>query len=451
MPSLLLLPRATGSSTRLLLLCIILVASVAALARVNSHLNYISAASLLRGCTRDSLQRDAFETPPRDLNSPSLWLVSLRSGSSAAQVEAWAHAPSGSSAFVGRQVVVQSKHRLDARLDAVSPAIAAQPYPLSLKLSVEHAHAICNAHSSHAAPSTVHLVVRAAAAAAAAVQHTLPSALGVLTHFQSSPSASAHHVSLSVSVPSTHSTLAAHWLIAHPAVTFVQLRPAFTTLNSNAAWQLQSAVPSMLPVWQHGLRGEGQLISVGDTGIHPNSCFFAPGTSRLAVQSTIRSGAAAACNLDPPLNLSADSRHPKLHAYIKYTSTDYSDVPGGHGTHVCGSASGSCSGPLALFDGMAPAAKLVFIDLAHEDELIVPDDLASDYFPCVYHAGARISSNSWGGSDNIYDLYVKPFPQCVFVTCCAGTHPAWTPLCMLMMTFLFSSPRAMTARTESTP
>ena len=406
MPSLLHLPRATASSTRFLLLCI-LVASAAALARVNSHLNHIGAASLLRGCTRNSLQRDAFETPPRDLNAPSLWLVTLRSGSSAAEVEAWAHAPSRSSTFIGRQVVVQSKHQLDARLDAVSPAIAAQPFPLSLKLTVEDAHGICTAYSSHAAPRTVHLVVRAAAAAAAAVQETLPSALRMHTRFQSSPSASAHHVSFAVSVPSQHSTLAAHWLIAHPAVMFVQLRPAFTTLNSNAAWQLQSAVPSMLPVWQHALRGEGQLISIGDTGIHPHSCFFAPGTSRLAVQSTIRSSAAAACNLQPPRNFSADSPHPKLHAYIRYTSTDFSDVPGGHGTHVSGSACGSCSGPLALFDGMAPAAKLVFIDLALEDELIVPDDLASDYFPCVYAAGARISSNSWGGSDNIYDLYAS--------------------------------------------
>jgi len=190
---------------------------------------------------------------------------------------------------------------------------------------------------------------------------------------------------------------------------FVQLRPAFTTHNNNAAWQLQSGLPSLQPVWQHGLRGEGQLLSVGDTGIHPNSCFFSPASAREAVQSTIRSGAAVgSCNLLPLLNLSAPSPHPKLHAYLRYTSTDFTDVVEGHGTHVCGSASGSSGSPqLSAFNGMAPASKMVFIDLDKDGVLIVPDDLSTDYFPCVYQAGARISSNSWGADDNVYDLYAS--------------------------------------------
>jgi subtilisin family serine protease len=196
---------------------------------------------------------------------------------------------------------------------------------------------------------------------------------------------------------------------------FVQVRPVFATRNNNAAWRLQSGAPSLLSIWQQGLRGEGQLLGVGDTGIHPNACFFSPQFSRDAVQSTIRSGAAGSCSITPRLNFSAISPHPKLHAYLRYTSTDFSDYDGGHGTHVCGSASGSSSNiELSTFNGMAPASKLVFIDLAHEGNLIVPDDLGSDYFPCVYEAGARISSNSWGGNDNAYDLYASSTDSFVY-------------------------------------
>lgn len=397
----------------LVIMGITLVANSIAMSHIKSRLNHADGAALLRECTRDAFQRDTYAASPDEPLVPSFWLVSLRSGSSAAEVEVWADSHPGSSLYIGHQIVVQSHHDLRARMNALSPAISIQPFPVSLKLSAKDASHVCRASSPPSSLHTVHLIVRIAGTSAVTFEKKLPIALRTSARILSATptSASTHLVSLTMSVSSQQSALAAHWLISQPSTMFVQLRPTFSTQNNNAAWQLQSGMPFAVPVWQHGLRGEGQLISVGDTGIHPNSCFFSPLLSfeRGAVESTIRrSAVAGSCTLIPQLNLSAISPHPKLHAYLRYTSTDFSDTPGGHGTHVCGSACGSSSNPeLSPFNGMAPSSKLVFIDLANVDDLIVPDDLNSDYFPCVYAAGARISSNSWGSSENIYDLYAS--------------------------------------------
>jgi subtilisin family serine protease len=414
MPKFLFSRCSAGISTDLLLLAFMLVANSAALYDTKSRLNHADAATLLLDCTRDALERDAFVTLPDAPLVPSFWLVTLRPGSTANQVEAWADAPFGSSLFMGHQVVVQSNHELGNRCNSVSPAISAEPFPASLKLRAKDASDICRESLSHSSYRsslhTVHLIVRLSGASAAALEAKLPIAIRTRLRIHSAalPSSPAELVSLTVSVSSKHCALAAHWLISQPSIMFVQVRPIFTTRNNNAAWQLQSGVPSLHTLWRHGLRGEGQLLSVGDTGIHPNSCFFSPFLARDAVESTIRSGIAGSCTVIPRLNFSAASSHPNLHAYLRYTSTDFSDTPGGHGTHVCGSASGSSSNTeLSFFNGMAPSSKLVFIDLAKGYDLIVPDDLGADYFPCIYEAGARISSNSWGSSENDYDLYAS--------------------------------------------
>jgi hypothetical protein len=54
--------------------------------------------------------------------------------------------------------------------------------------------------------------------------------------------------------------------------------------------------------------------------------------------------------------------------------------------------------------GMAYMAKLAFFDIgiAGQRNLRTPADLASGMFPYAYDAGARIHSNSWGSTDNVY-------------------------------------------------
>ena len=95
---------------------------------------------------------------------------------------------------------------------------------------------------------------------------------------------------------------------------------------------------------------------------------------------------------------------------------------GGHGTHVCGTIAGHCFAfdqemeraeckhptPTEHFqtmDGVAPLAKIAFFDIAYNIggyALISLPRLQHNLFPTQYHAGARVSSNSWVGGSAMY-------------------------------------------------
>jgi hypothetical protein len=51
-----------------------------------------------------------------------------------------------------------------------------------------------------------------------------------------------------------------------------------------------------------------------------------------------------------------------------------------------------------LYDGVAPNARIVFIDLASGDSAgIGPPNTAAEFYQPGYDAGVRAHSNSWGG------------------------------------------------------
>lgn len=109
-----------------------------------------------------------------------------------------------------------------------------------------------------------------------------------------------------------------------------------------------------------------------------------------------------------------DTNHRKIVGYKtvtvniqgKFYQSDDKDTVDGHGTHVTGSVAGRIledhanATKLTRFNGMAKDAKLLFIDLLADDSpgLLIPDDLAENYYPMAYQGGARIHSNSWGCS-----------------------------------------------------
>jgi hypothetical protein len=168
-----------------------------------------------------------------------------------------------------------------------------------------------------------------------------------------------------------------------------------------------------------GLDGTGEIVSVGDTGLDFTSCFFFDKAHNVSAVA------------NPFVNLSpAHSHHRKLAGY--WSLMDSQDKDGGHGTHVSGSVAGDASpawssrvcseAMLSRYNGMAPKAKLFFVDLqcntpegcscgteawcpcAHkrggvcpaDGFLYPPDDLRAHYLAPVYDAGARINTNSWG-------------------------------------------------------
>ncbi len=60
---------------------------------------------------------------------------------------------------------------------------------------------------------------------------------------------------------------------------------------------------------------------------------------------------------------------------------------------------------------MAPGARLAFTDLGKGTGSIgVPGNLARDYFPFAWAAGARIFSESWGSNSATYDGLAKGQP-----------------------------------------
>ncbi len=174
-------------------------------------------------------------------------------------------------------------------------------------------------------------------------------------------------------------------------VWWIEEKPEFYLMNDQTKWVVQSNVSGSTPVWDKGLHGEGQIVGVMDSGLDYNSCWFrdtggaAPGPS-----------------------------HRKVINYSLYGGAAYDGCDVGHGTHVCGTLAGDQSyvNPGNYdYNGMAYEAKLVLQDVGVDDEwscsvgeVAIPTSCATAYTN-AYSLGARIHSNSWGGSENSYDSY----------------------------------------------
>jgi hypothetical protein len=177
-----------------------------------------------------------------------------------------------------------------------------------------------------------------------------------------------------------------------PSVWWIEEKPEFHVMNDTTVWVVQSNVSGSTPIWSQGIHGEDQLVAVMDSGLDYNSCWFR------------ETGGA------PP-----GPTHRKVVDYTLYGGgVAYDGCDTGHGTHVCGTLAGDQSyinpGNYS-YNGLAYKAKLMMQDVGADDEwgctvgeVQIPTSLTSAYTN-AYSAGARIHSNSWGGSDNTYDSY----------------------------------------------
>ncbi len=173
-------------------------------------------------------------------------------------------------------------------------------------------------------------------------------------------------------------------------VWWINERPEFTLQNDRGVWCVQSNMTNQMTIWDKGIRGEGQIVGVMDSGLDYNSCWFsdngaAPGPS-----------------------------HRKVIDYALYGGAAYDGCDNGHGTHVCGTIAGDQSyvNPGNLdYNGVAYKAKLMLQDVGADDSwsctsgsVSIPTSL-TPAFQDAYDGGARVHSNSWGGSENSYDTY----------------------------------------------
>ncbi len=158
-------------------------------------------------------------------------------------------------------------------------------------------------------------------------------------------------------------------LSAHDGVQWIEPAPEITLRNSTNRWIVQSNVNGSYPVYNAGIRGEGQLIGVMDGRVAVNHCSFSDPEG------------------DP-----IGPNHRKIQAYNTSVGYDF------HGTHVAGTALGD-SGADNDARGVAYNARLVFNVTPSFSYSAVFNRLSTHY-----SQGATIHTNSWGNDGTVsYD------------------------------------------------
>lgn len=177
-------------------------------------------------------------------------------------------------------------------------------------------------------------------------------------------------------------------LVTLPQVKWIEPYYPPYLYNGSAQWVLQTWKENNRKIWDKGLKGQGQIINLLDSGIRTTHNFFR----------------------DPALPLTAFGDYPTHRKIIGYKPTVLGgptfgdDEVVGHGTHTSGTAAGNDRpvGGLNPNIGMAPEAKIYFSDGGSNSNpygLITGFDLESVLnVPYTGNSagGARISSHSWG-------------------------------------------------------
>jgi hypothetical protein len=182
-----------------------------------------------------------------------------------------------------------------------------------------------------------------------------------------------------------------HALARLPMTWWIEEKPEFRVQNNTTKWVVQSNSSGWMPLWDHGIHGEGQIFTLMDSGVDYNSCWFredgnaAPGPS-----------------------------HRKVIDYTLFGGAVYDGCDTGHGSHVAGTVAGDQSyiNPGNFnYNGMAYKAKFTVQDVGADDwaacnigTVNVPSSLSSA-FTDSYNKGARVHTNSWGSTTNAYDGY----------------------------------------------
>ena len=136
-----------------------------------------------------------------------------------------------------------------------------------------------------------------------------------------------------------------------------------------------AGVTAETPFWDAGIDGDGQIVGCGDTGADRNNCYLS----------------------DPN----------KFVMYRDITAGGSTTDEQGHGTHVVGSIAGRSDEENARADGVARNARVAMTDMATatNGSLELTSNMGSDFFQHAYDAGARVHSDSWGGSVLSYNVW----------------------------------------------
>ena len=183
------------------------------------------------------------------------------------------------------------------------------------------------------------------------------------------------------------------------AVGPMQNNSASTNPTGNGAWT---------PIFNRGLTGSGQVVSISDSGLDRNEDWFVDIDFGAGIQRFITP---AEATVPPALG----TTHPnaKIYAYwVQPGATAYdnnqtctSNPTGFHGTHVSGTVAGdrlSTTTPSTAArdsgDGMAPGAQILFQDVGNDTSGCLSITNFSGTLKQAEDAGAGLHSASWGNS-----------------------------------------------------
>lgn len=156
-------------------------------------------------------------------------------------------------------------------------------------------------------------------------------------------------------------------------VQYIEEAPEITPRNSTNRWIVQSNQTNVTPLYENGLRGEGQIVGILDGRLDQNHCSFS--------------------DTNP-----IGPTHRKI---VAYNSSSGADV---HGTHVGGTVVGD-NGDNTATRGVAYEGKLAFNTTPSFNEAAIVGRLNTHH-----NQGARVHTNSWGNDGTTsYDSLARGF------------------------------------------
>lgn len=184
-------------------------------------------------------------------------------------------------------------------------------------------------------------------------------------------------------------------------ISWIELDSPSNCFNANATWVIQSGIYDSLPIWDKDIHGEGQIITVCDTGISGSGISGISPFEHEMFKHPFQEFEYGTNYTNP--------NHRKVYQYYvpQDAGGDLRDDLG-HGTHVSGTLAGDntfVGGTNSNGKGIAYGAKIIMQDIGQGPfpSVFPPKDYHNMFFP-AYSAGSRIHSNSWGsGNPNWYD------------------------------------------------
>ncbi|MCG3195149.1 MAG: hypothetical protein DIJKHBIC_04419 [Thermoanaerobaculia bacterium] len=195
-----------------------------------------------------------------------------------------------------------------------------------------------------------------------------------------------------------------------PGVAWIQpyREPRLHNFESSGPIQGNAAGDAGRTVFKMGLTGTGQIVAVSDSGCDSDMCFFRQLNGVDEITDASATTPPALGPVFPNRKVLGYWIQPGATAYDNNQGCSGPPVPF-HGTHVSASVLGDNPSPASsptdpgvnTGDGMAPNAQLLFIDIGNDSNGCLSG--LGDYgatLEQVANGGARIFSNSWGGSSD---------------------------------------------------